>query len=83
MIELILIGLLVFLAFYFSIGFGFSLAAWLQAAEISVNQCEDIPSFFPNNLVIAALWPAIALYCYKTEVTKTVNKLDWDKIPKK
>ena len=66
---------------YLFIGLGFSLSAWLQAAEIQVNENRDFDKFISGKLVLFILmWPFLAAYCYRADVKKTIKKVDWSKV---
>ncbi len=66
---------------YLSAGFGFALASWLQGAEQQVDAGEAPDRLFQGKITIFILmWPLIALYCYRTEVTRTINKIDFSKL---
>ena len=60
---------------YLSMGLGFSIASWLQAAEIEVNETGGHGSFFSGQLPwFVFLWPIVALFCYKKDVKKTISE---------
>ena len=62
---------------YFLMGLGFSLASWLQAAEKEVDTGKNEPPFLSKTFVVFIfVWPVIALYCYRAEVKKSINKVD-------
>lgn len=75
-----MISLLCVVIGYLLVGFGFSLSSWLQAAEREVSKGKDPSPFFGWNLFyFTTLWPLLALYCYRAEVLKTIEKVDFDK----
>lgn len=66
-------------AYIFS-GIGFSLASWLQAAELEVNEGRIPSKFFSRALPWFVLgWPVFAVYCYRAEVSRTIEKVDLSK----
>lgn len=72
-----MITFIIILIIYLSIGFGFALAAWLEAAEMEVNKKKDIPKFLSKTLIIFVLmWPFIALYCWRAKVKKTIPPME-------
>lgn len=74
---------LFFSALYLATGFGFAVASYLQAAEISVNNKKGIPSLFNRTYVFFILaWWLVAIYCYRTEVSRTVAKQDFEQAKK-
>jgi hypothetical protein len=84
MIELNLGTILLFvLLAYFLIGLGFSIASWLQAGELKVEEGKEIPHFISSALLVFLVgWPFIARYCYLAEVEKSIEKIDFDKLKK-
>lgn len=77
--------LLYVLAVYLLIGVGFAISAWLQAAELRVNQGGK--AFEAGDFILAAyfagFWPIIALYCLRVDVLKNAKPIDWDAIKAK
>lgn len=70
-------------AVYVSIGFGFALASWLQAAEIEVNETGVHSAFFSKALLWFVFgWSVFAIYCYRAEVSRTIEKIDLSKFDK-
>ena len=62
---------------YLLVGLGFTLASWLQAAEKEVDAGKNQPAFLSKTFVVFIfVWPVIALYCYRAEVKKSINKVD-------
>ena len=73
--------LLIILGLYLAAGLGFSLASWLQSAEQEVEAGKKHSPFFSKTfLLFMAIWPLIALYCYRAEVKKSISEIDWDKL---
>lgn len=72
--------LLIVLAIYFTMGFGFAIASWLQACEIKVKEGKAPDSFFGTTLLwFIFAWLIVAIYCYRTEVSRTVAPVDFSK----
>jgi hypothetical protein len=66
---------------YLSAGLGFSIASWLQAAEIASDAHEKLPAFWGKNTVFfMPLWIFVALYCYRAEVKKSIKKIDFEEL---
>ncbi|MBB1292191.1 hypothetical protein [Pseudoalteromonas sp. SR41-4] len=69
---------LLFLYAYLLIGWGFSLAGWLVAAEECVRKNESIPRYFVKKVFMwVLLWPLCASYIYLAEVKKVIPEIDW------
>lgn len=70
------------IAAYLLIGVGFSLATWLRLAEEEMEiECGVISVWSVAPWVIIA-WPIIAVYCYRTEISKTVKPIDFEQYKK-
>jgi hypothetical protein len=71
--------IILFTGLYLSAGFGFAFASYLQAAEISVNNKKGIPPLFTGAYLFFVLaWWLVAIYCYRTEVSRTIQKTNTD-----
>jgi len=71
------------LSAYLLLGVGFSLASWLQSAELEVEAGKKPSPFFSRTFLSFLLaWPAIALYCYRAEVKKSIAKVDFESLKK-
>lgn len=71
--------IILFTGLYLSAGFGFAFASYLQAAEISVNNKKGIPPLFTGAYLFFVLaWWLVAIYCYRTEVSRTIQKINTD-----
>ena len=69
-----MIYLYFFLPAYIFTGIGFSVASWLQAAEIEVNETGSYGSFFSTTALWFVFgWPVFAFYCYKRDVKKQIS----------
>ena len=68
----------VFLMFYFSAGFGFAIASYLQHAEAEVKAKKEVPSFFNGTMIFFIVtWFSVALYCYRAEIKRTIQPIDF------
>ena len=78
--EDVMLYIIGFVSFYVFTGFGFSLAAWLQAAEKISDKGGDWSKCWRQFWFFVLIWPIIALYCYRAEVKKSISKIDINKI---
>ncbi|WPH64054.1 hypothetical protein vBVpP1_54 [Vibrio phage vB_VpP_1] len=67
---------------YLLIGAGFALASWLQAAEEEVKEGVYTGISWEAVFWFVVAWPFLAVYCYRTEVSKTIKPLDLSKFKK-
>ena len=67
-------------SFYVFAGLGFSLAAWLQAAEKISDEGKDWSDCWKSFWFFVLIWPIIAVYCYRAEVKKSIPKININKI---
>lgn len=61
---------------YLSLGFGFALASWLQAVEVEINEGVTPSRFVFSRpfMFFFLLWWLVAIYCYRSCITKTIPK---------
>lgn len=65
---------MIFVYVYLAIGFGFSVAAWLEAECKNVSEgAKPLDSFsFVTAILFVLFWPIIAIYIFRSGVTKTI-----------
>jgi Na+/H+ antiporter NhaC len=66
---------------YLLMGFGFSIAAWLEAAEKEVKEGKEPTSFISSIMTLIffmLFWFIIAAYCYKAEVKGSIRPIDYN-----
>lgn len=69
---------LIFITIYLSIGFGFALASWLQAAEIQVKEKKPYDRLLCINTVyFTAFWWLIAIHCYRADIKRSIPDLQY------
>lgn len=68
--------MITFLIIYLSIGFGFSLGAWLEVQEKNVKNKEPVTLDLKNWLFFIALWWLIAIADYRINISRTAPPLE-------
>lgn len=56
---------------HLSMGLGFAIASWLQAAELEVNEGKEVSSFFTGPCILfIVFWWLFVIHCYRHDVKK-------------
>lgn len=72
--------LITILIMYGSAGLGFTISAWLQAAETARMKKTVAPSIWRNPIWFLAFslgWIFVAIYCYRAEVRRTIPDIEY------
>ncbi len=67
---------------YLSIGIGFAIAAWLQAAEMEVDKTGKYTFKLKTFAFFTVAWWLVAIYCFQTEVSRTKKPIDFSEFDK-
>lgn len=71
---------MIYLFLYLAVGIGFSLSAWLEASTSAVEEKRERPKYFSQTgILFTALWPLVAIYCYRVYVSRTMPPIDYFK----
>ena len=71
--EYLTFGLMVYLL----IGVGFALSSWLEHAEQEVKKGKKPTSFIKGSILFVVGWFIVAIYCYRSGVSRTIPKIDF------